>query len=167
MCSVIRHYKATLPCFWTNQGFITFNNILFGKICKLIVRILATSQCYLNSVKSLIFIELKFCLDNVIFVATPEPGQTRMASPNRNPGTLSLFLFIFRVIKFSFSKVSQPESRLDPKGGSEPEPDLLRRFQLSYQNIFLMLFLFRFRFAQKHFQMVGPQTFTFHQMQLQ
>ena len=37
-------------------------------------------------------------------VATPELGLTRMASPNRNPGTLGLFLFIFHVIKFFFSK---------------------------------------------------------------
>ena len=44
------------------------------------------------------------------YVATPEPSPTRSASPNRNPGTLSLFLFIFRVIKFSFSKMSRPES---------------------------------------------------------
>ena len=49
-------------------------------------------------------------------VVTPEPGPTRMASLNRNPGMLGLFLFIFRVIKFSFSKVSQPESSARPKG---------------------------------------------------
>ena len=34
-------------------------------------------------------------------IATPEPSPTRSTSPNRNPGTLGLFLFIFRVIKFS------------------------------------------------------------------
>ena len=39
-------------------------------------------------------------------VATPKPGPTRMASPNRNLGDARLILFIFRVIKFSFSKVS-------------------------------------------------------------
>ena len=60
-------------------------------------------------------------------VATPEPGPTRMVSPNRNPGSLSLFLFIFRVIKFSFSKMSRPESPARP----ESEPGLLRRFHLS------------------------------------
>ena len=43
-------------------------------------------------------------------IATPKPGPTRMASPNRNPGDSRLILFIFRVIKFSFSKVSRPES---------------------------------------------------------
>ena len=74
-------------------------------------------------------------------VATPEPSLTRSASPNRNPGTLDLFLFIFRVIKFSFSKIPRPESSARPNGGSEPEPGLLRRFHLSYQNILLCHFV--------------------------
>ena len=39
-------------------------------------------------------------------VATPKPSPTLSVSPNQNPGTLGLFLFIFRVIKFSFSKMS-------------------------------------------------------------
>ena len=39
-------------------------------------------------------------------VATPEPGQTRMASPNRNPVDTRLILFILQLITFSFSKVS-------------------------------------------------------------
>ena len=39
-------------------------------------------------------------------VMTPEPGPTRMASSKRNPGDAHLILFIFLVIKFSFSKVS-------------------------------------------------------------
>ena len=44
-------------------------------------------------------------------VAIPEPGSTRLADPNRNPGMLGLFLFIFHVIKFYFSKKkSRPES---------------------------------------------------------
>ena len=80
-------------------------------------------------------------------VVTPEPGPTRMASPNRNTGTLGLFLFIFRVIKFSFSKKCRdPNPRPDPNGGSESEPDLLRRFHLSYQNILLCHFSLGFRF---------------------
>ena len=37
-------------------------------------------------------------------VATPEPGPTRMVSPNRNPRTL-IKLFLFTILfKFSFSK---------------------------------------------------------------
>ena len=46
----------------------------------------------------------------MLYVATPKPGPTRLASPNRNPRDARLFLFIFRVIKFSFSKMSRPES---------------------------------------------------------
>ena len=43
-------------------------------------------------------------MDNV---ATPEPGPTRMASSNQNLRTLGLLIsFIFRVIKFFFSKMS-------------------------------------------------------------
>ena len=48
-------------------------------------------------------------------VATPKPSPTRSVSSNRNPGTLGLFLFIFRVIKFSFSKMSRPESPAQPE----------------------------------------------------
>ena len=48
-------------------------------------------------------------------VATPEPDPTRLANPNRNPGdarskSLIKSLFIFRVIKFLFSKVSRLET---------------------------------------------------------
>ena len=75
----------------------------------------------------------------IIIVATPKPGPTRMASPNRNPGTLGLFLFIFILLRFLFFKnCRDPNPRLDPNGGSEPEPGLLRRFHLSYQNILLI-----------------------------
>ena len=48
-------------------------------------------------------------------VAAPEPGATRLASPNLNPGDAHLILFIFCVIKFSFSKVSRPESPARPR----------------------------------------------------
>ena len=58
-------------------------------------------------------------------IATPEPDPTRLASPNRNPGDARLFLFIFRVIKFSFQKCRDPNLRPDFNGRSEPEPDLL------------------------------------------
>ena len=50
-----------------------------------------------------------------LFVVTPKPGPTRMTSPNRNPGDARLIHFIFRVIKFSFSKVSRPESQARPE----------------------------------------------------
>ena len=71
-------------------------------------------------------------------VATPEPGSTRMESPNRYPGTLDLFLLFYVLLNFLFQKCHDPNPRPDPNGGSEPEPGLLRRFHLSYQNILLI-----------------------------
>ena len=74
-------------------------------------------------------------------VATLEPSPTRSARPNRNPGMLRLFLFIFRVINFLFLKCRDSNPRPDQNGGSESEPCLLRRFHLSYQNILLCHFV--------------------------
>ena len=71
-------------------------------------------------------------------VATPEPDPTRMASLNRNPGTLGLFLLFSVLLNFLFQKCRNPNPRPDPNGGSEPELGLLRRFHLSYQNILLI-----------------------------
>ena len=64
--------------------------------------------------------------------------------------------FYLHFIKFSFQKCRDPNPRLDPKGGSKPEPGLLRRFQLSYQNIFFMLFLFRFSICAEAFSNGWP-----------
>ena len=74
----------------------------------------------------------------------PSPARPGWRIRNRNPGTLGLFLFIFRVINFFFQKKKKcrdPNSRPDPNGGSELEPGLLRRFHLSYQNILLCHFV--------------------------
>ena len=48
-------------------------------------------------------------------VATPEPGPTRKANPNQNPVDARFISFIFRIIKFLFSKVSRPESPARPE----------------------------------------------------
>ena len=65
-------------------------------------------------------------------VATPEPGPTRLANPNRNPGDTRFYFFLFSVLlNFCFQKCRDPKPRLDPVGGSKPEPGLLRHFQLS------------------------------------
>ena len=74
-------------------------------------------------------------------VVTPEPGPTRLAGPNRNLGDARLILFIYILLRFIFQKCRDQNPRLDSKGESEPEPGLLRRFQLSYQNIFFVISL--------------------------
>ena len=89
-------------------------------------------------------------------VMTLEPGQTRLVSPNRNPGDARLILFIYILFRFLFQKCRDPNPWLDPKGGSEPEPGLLRCFQLCYQNIFFMLFLFRFSICAEAFSNGRP-----------
>ena len=71
---------------------------------------------------------------------------------------------------------SDSNPRLDPVGGSKPEPGLLRHFQLSYQNIWLVLFILDFVITRKHFilgkpiniyNFKGPIIFTFNKMHLQ
>ena len=65
-------------------------------------------------------------------VAIPEPCPTRLANPNRNPRDARFYFFLFFVLlNFCFQKCHDPKPRLDPVGGSKPEPGLLRHFQLS------------------------------------
>ena len=71
-------------------------------------------------------------------IATPEPGPTRLASPNQNPEDARLIFLFYILLSFLFQKCRDPNPRADPNGGSEPEPGLLRRFHLSYQNILLI-----------------------------
>ena len=86
-----------------------------------------------------------------VSVATPEPDPTRLAGPNRNPGDARLILLVSVLLNFLFQKCRDSNPRLDPVGGSKPEPGLLRHFQLSYQNIWLVLFILDFVISRKHF----------------
>ena len=105
---------------------------------------------------------------SALLVATPKPGPTLLASPNRNPGDTRFISFIFFVIKFSFSKmfairIPSPTQMADPNRSpvySDVFNYLVKTFSLCY-------FSLGFRFTRKHFQMVGPETFTFHKIQLQ
>ena len=81
----------------------------------------------------------------IIHVATPKSHPTRLANPNRNPGDACLIHSFYILLSFLFQKCRDPNLRLDPKDGSEPEPGLLRRFHLSYQNIYLCHFVIRFQ----------------------
>ena len=97
-------------------------------------------------------------------VATPEPGLTQMASPNRNPRMLGLFLFIFRVIKFSFSKISRPESPARPEWQIRTGARFTQTFSFILSKHFIMSFRcgsgFSFGQAHNHLQIqcnsVGP-----------
>ena len=42
----------------------------------------------------------------ILYVATPEPGPTRMASPNRNPGDAHLILLFSMLLNFLFKSVA-------------------------------------------------------------
>ena len=55
-----------------------------------------------------------------------------------------LIHLVIVLLNFRFQKCCDPNPRLDPVGGSKPEPDLLRHFQLSSQNIFFGLIKFLF-----------------------
>ena len=46
-----------------------------------------------------------------------------------------LINLVIVLLNFCFQKCRDPNPRIDPVGGSKPEPGLLRNFQLSSQNI--------------------------------
>ena len=55
-----------------------------------------------------------------------------------------LIHLVIVLLNFCFQKCCDPNPRLDPVGGSKSEPDLLRHFQLSSQNIFFGFIKFLF-----------------------
>ena len=121
---------------------------------------------------------IKFSFSKVSRPESPTRPAWRIQAGAWFTPTFSIIIskHFFGFIKFLFSKVSRPESRLDPVGGSKPEPGLLRRFQLSSQNILFVLLHFRlFNYAKAlHFgnpiniyKFKRPITFTFNKMHLQ
>ena len=64
--------------------------------------------------------------------------------------------FCLVLLNFHFQKCRDPNPRLDPVGGSKPEPGLLRHFQLSSQNILFVLFHFRLLITRKRFILSKP-----------
>ena len=79
-------------------------------------------------------------------LATPEPGSTWLADPNQNPGTLNLLLFIFHVIKFSFSKMSRPKFQARPEWRIQAGASLLHIFIYLIKTFYYVISL------QKRFQ---------------
>ena len=55
-----------------------------------------------------------------------------------------LIHLVIVLLNFRFQKCRDPNPRLDPVGGSKTEPGLLRRFQLSSQNILFSFIKFSF-----------------------
>ena len=55
-----------------------------------------------------------------------------------------LIHLVIVLLNFCFQKCRDSNSRLDPVGGSKPEPGLLQRFQLSSQNILFGFIKFSF-----------------------
>ena len=55
-----------------------------------------------------------------------------------------LIHLVIVLLNFRFQKCRDPNPRLDPDGGYKPEPGLLRRFQLSSQNILFGFIKFSF-----------------------
>ena len=82
------------------------------------------------------------------------PDSTQLAYPSRSPVYSNIFNYLLKtfclvLLNFRFQKYRNPNPRLDPVGESKPEPDLLRHFQLSSQNILFVLFHFRlFNYAE-------------------
>ena len=56
-----------------------------------------------------------------------------------------LIHLVIVLLNIRFQKCRDPNSRLDPVGGSKTELGLLRRFQLSWKNFFLVLLNFHFQ----------------------
>ena len=63
-------------------------------------------------------------------VVTPEPDSTRLMNSNQNLGDDRLIILFYILLSFLFQKCRDPNPRLDPSGGFEPKPGLLRRFQV-------------------------------------
>ena len=88
-------------------------------------------------------------------VATPEPGSTRLASPNRNPGDARLILFIYILLRFLFQKCRNPNPRPDSNA-----PTFLFISSKHFINLFSCGSGFSFGPAHNHLQFqcnsVGP-----------
>ena len=102
-----------------------------------------------------------FLLD--VLVATPEPGSTRLASPNRNPGDARLILFIYILLRFLFQKCSDLNPWPDSNGRPNRSPVYSDVFIYLIKTFYYFISLrkrFQFWEAHNHSQIqcnsVGP-----------
>ena len=82
-------------------------------------------------------------------VATRIPDSTRLADPRQSPVYSDIFNYLLKtfclvLLNFCFQKCREPNPRLVSVGESKLDPGLMRRFQLSSQNMLFVLFHFRF-----------------------
>ena len=74
----------------------------------------------------------------------PKPVRIHQSGRTRIRGVTRLILLVIVLLNFRFQKYQDPNPLLDPVGESKPEPDLLRHFQLSSQNILFGFINFSF-----------------------
>ena len=118
----------------------------------------------LFSISALLHLGISYNFMDTGFVTTPEPDPTRKASPNRHPGDARFISFIFCVIKFSFSKMSRPESLARPEWRIRTGARFTPTFSFILSKYFINLFSCGsgFIFGQAHHHLkiqnnsVGP-----------
>ena len=89
--------------------------------------------------------------------ARPDPvGESEPKARGRSVEAMNQIHLVIVLSNFSFQKCRDPNPRHYPVGGSKSEPDLFRHFQLSYQNIWLVLFILDFVITRKHFILGKP-----------
>ena len=81
------------------------------------------------------------CARSLCSVPRAQPNPIRESEPKPQGCSFYFFLFFVLLNILFFFKCHDPNPSPDPNGGSELEPDLLRRFHLSYQNILLCHFV--------------------------
>ena len=96
--------------------------------------------------------------------ARPDPiGESEPKPWGRPFNSFYLHFYYVFFFKSVVTRIPGSTRRADPNRSSvysDVFNYLIKTFSLCY-------FSLGFRFARKHFQMVGPQTFTFHKMQFQ
>ena len=79
-------------------------------------------------------------------------GGSESKPQGRPVEVINQILLVIILLNFSFQKCRNPNPRLDPIGGSKPEPGLLRQFSIILSKHFVWFYYFRFCNYAKAFQ---------------
>ena len=140
-------FKQLIHIQWRIRTYQSHNKCIQGQI-KLIRRLI-----------HLVIVLFKFTFSKVSQPESPTLPDWWIQDGARFTPTFSIIIskHLLGFINFHFQKCRDPNPQLDPKGGSELEPGLLRHFPLSSQNILFGLFHYRlfnyvgtFHFGQAH-----------------